>query len=79
MATRSPAAAGSRSSSGRRGLGVEHETEELLADGVVQVESEPVSLGDDRELPGLLVEARVRDRDRRVRGEQLDQLLVLVA
>ena len=57
---------------------VEHEAEQLLADGVVEVEREPVALGHDRELAALLVQARVRDRDRRMRGEQLDQLLVLV-
>ena len=58
---------------------LEHEAEQLLADGVVEVEREAVSLGDDRELPRLLVQARVRDRDRRMRGQQADQLLVLVA
>ena len=55
----------------RRGsLGFEHQAEQLLADGVMEVERKSVSLGDDRELPRLLVQARVRDRDRRVRGQQ---------
>ena len=62
---------------GRRGLRFEHEPEQLLADGVVEIERQPVSLGDDRELPRLLVQAGVRDRDRRMRGQEADQLLVL--
>jgi hypothetical protein len=44
----------------------------------VKVEREPVPLGDDRELPALLVEAGVDDRDRGVSGEHDDQLFVLV-
>ena len=60
-------------------LGAEDEAEQLLAHGVVEVEREAVPLGDDRELARLLLEARVRDRDRCVRGEQPDQLVVLVA
>src|SRR5215211_4071970 len=64
----------------RRGrLGPQHETEQLLADRVVEVEREPVPLGGDRQLARALVEARVRDRDRGVRGEESDQLLVLGA
>ena len=57
-------------------FGVENEAEELLADGVVEVEREPVPLGDDRKLPRPLVETGVGDRDRGVSGEQADQLLV---
>ena len=45
----------------------------------MQVEREPVPLRDDRELARLLVQACVGDRDRRMGGEQPDQLLVLVA
>src|SRR6266536_5107880 len=63
----------------RRSLGAEHDAEELLADRVVEVEREPVSLGDDGELPALLVQPGIRDRDRGVRGEQPDQLLVVAA
>ena len=37
----------------RRRLGLEHEAEQLLADGVVELEREPVALGDDRELARL--------------------------
>src|SRR5262249_24121534 len=37
---------------------------------------ESVAFGDDRELTTLLVQPGVRDRDRRVRREQLGQLLV---
>ena len=44
----------------------------------LQVQRQAVALGRDRELPRLLVQARVRDRDRRMGGEQPDQLLVLV-
>ena len=44
----------------------------------MEIQREPVALRDDRELARLLVQAGVRDRDRGVRGEQLDQLLVLV-
>ena len=61
----------------RRGrLGGEHEAEELLADDVVQLERQPIALRDDRQLAAALVQPRVGDRDRGVRGEQLDQLLV---
>ncbi len=74
--TCSRAAAGSRSSSVAGRLGAQDEAEQLLADGVVELEREAVALGDDRELAALLVQAGVRDRDRRVRGEQLDQLVV---
>ncbi len=61
-----------------RCLRAQHEPEELLADGVVEIERQPVALGGDRELPRLLVQARVRDRDCGMSGEQPDQLLVLV-
>ena len=61
---------------GRRRLGGQHQAEQLLADDVVELEREPVALGDDRQLPAALVQARVRDRDRGVRREQLDQLLI---
>ena len=57
-------------------LGGQHEAEQLLADRVVQLEREPVALGEHRQLAAALVQARVGDRDRGVRGEQLDQLLV---
>ena len=61
----------------RRGrVGAEVEAEQLLADDVVQLQREPVALGQDRQLPAALVQARVGDRDRCVCGEQLDQLLV---
>ena len=60
-------------------LGAEDEAEQLLAHRVVEVEREAVPLGDDGELARLLLEARVRDRDRRMRGEQPDQVVVLVA
>ena len=60
-------------------LGAEDEAEQLLAHRVVELEREAVALGDDGELARLLLEARVRDRDRRVRGEQPDQVVVLVA
>ena len=45
-------------------------------DRVVQLAREPVALLDDRQLAAALVQPRVLDRDRGVRGEQLDQLLV---
>ena len=45
-------------------------------DRVVQLEREPVALVEDRQLAAALVQPRVGDRDRGVRGEQLDQLLV---
>ena len=61
-----------------RHLGGQDEAEELLADGVVEIERQPVPLREDRELAALLVQAGVRDRDRRVCREQLDQLLVVV-
>src|SRR5436309_3413631 len=57
------------------GLGGEDDAVELLTDDVVELEREAVPLGDHRQLAALLVQARVRDRDRRVRREQLDQLL----
>ena len=60
----------------RCGFGGEDEAVELLADDVVQVEREAVALGDHGELAALFVEACVGDRDRGVRGQQLDQLLV---
>ena len=61
----------------RRGrLGAEVEAEQLLADDVVQLERQPVALGQDRQLAAALVQARVGDRDGGVRGEQLDQLPV---
>ena len=60
-------------------LGAEDEAEQLLAHRVVELEREAVALGDDGELARLLLEARVRDRDRCVRGEQPDQVVVLVA
>ena len=60
-------------------LGAEDEAEQLLAHRVVELEREAVALGDDGELARLLLEARVRDRDRRMRGEQPDQVVVLVA
>ena len=60
-------------------FGLQHQAEQLLADGVVEVERQPVPLGDDGELPRLLVQPGVRDRDRRMRCEQADQLLVLLA
>ena len=59
-----------------RGLGDEREAEQRLDDGVVQVAREPVALLDDGELAAALEERRVLDRDRRVRGEELDQVLV---
>ena len=59
-------------------FGLQHQAEQLLADGVVEVERQPVPLGDDRELARLLVQPGVRDRDRRMRCEQADQLLVLL-
>ncbi len=71
-----PRAVGIRVELRRGGLGAEHQAEQLLADDVVELEREPVALGDDRQLAAALVQPRVRDRDRGVRGEQLDQLLV---
>ncbi len=59
-----------------RRLGREREGEELLRDRVVQLERQAVALVEDRELAAALVQPGVRDRDRRVRGQQLDQLLV---
>ena len=63
----------------RGGLRVQHEAEQLLTDGVVQIEREPVALGDHRKLAALLVQAGVRDRDRRVSRQQLEHLDVLVS
>ena len=60
------------------GLGREHDPEELLRDRVVQLAREAVSLLDDRELAAALVQPRVLDRERGVRGERLDERLVVV-
>ena len=60
----------------RRGLGGQHQPEQLLAHHVVQLERQAVALGEHRQLAAALVQARVGDRDRGVRGEQLDELLV---
>src|SRR5438105_3069461 len=57
-------------------VGGERHAEERLVDGVVELAREPVPLLDDGELSAPLVQARVLDRDGRVRGERLDQLLV---
>ena len=62
----------------RRRLGRERDAEQPLRDRVVQLAREPVALLDDAQLAAALVQARVLDRDRGVRGEQLDQLLVVV-
>ena len=59
-------------------LGGEHHAEQLLADHVVQLEGEAVSLREDRQFAAALVQAGVGDRDRRVRGQQLDQFLILL-
>ena len=50
----------------------------VSADGVVELQREPVSFREDRQLPASLVEARVGDRDRGVCREQLDQRLVTI-
>ena len=60
------------------GLGGEHDAEELLRDRVVQLAREPVALLDDAQLAAALVQARVLDRERGVRGERLDERLVVV-
>src|ERR671928_654370 len=57
-------------------VGGERDAEERLVHGVVELAREPVPLLDDGELAAPLVEARVLDRNRRVPGERLDQLLV---
>jgi hypothetical protein len=62
-----------------RGLGGEREREELLGDDVVQLERQAVALGEDRQLAAALGQPGVRDRDRRVGGEELDDLEVVVA
>ena len=49
-AARAPAAGSSRSSSVPADSAAEHEREELLADDVVELEREPVALGEDRQL-----------------------------
>ena len=49
---------------------------EALDDPVVELLSDALALFDDRQLLDLLVQPRVLDRDARVVGEQLDQLLV---
>ena len=59
-----------------RRLGGQHDAEQLLHDGVVELAREPVALLDDAELAALLVQPGVLDRDRRVRGQQPDQPLV---
>ena len=53
-----------------RRLGREHDAEQLLGDGVVQLAREPVALLDDAQLAAALVQPRVLDRERGVRGEQ---------
>ena len=78
LATCSPRRGGIRSSRVRAASAVSSSPNSFCADGVVEIEREPVALRDDRELARLLVQAGVRDRDRGVRGEQPDQLLVLV-
>src|SRR6201999_3741133 len=62
-----------------RRLGRQRDAEQPLRDVVVQLAREPVALLHDRELAAALVQARVLDRDRGVRRQQRDQLLVLVA
>jgi hypothetical protein len=44
----------------------------------VQLAGEPVALFDDAQLARALVQARVLQRERSVRGERLDELLVAV-
>src|SRR3954454_12324043 len=58
------------------GLGGQHQAEQPLAHGVVQLERQPVALRQRGQLAAALVQPRVDDRDRSVRGQQLDQLLV---
>ena len=60
------------------GLGGEHDAEELLRDRVVQLAGEPVALLDDAQLAAALVQPGVLDRERGVRGERLDERLVVV-
>ena len=62
----------------RRRLRRQRNAEKRLADRVVQLAREAISLLDDRQLATALVQARVLDRDRGVGGQQLDQLLVRV-
>src|SRR5919197_1269273 len=57
-------------------VGGERDAEERLVHRVVELAREAVPLLDDGELAAPLVQARVLDRDRRVPGERLDQLLV---
>ena len=59
-----------------RRLGRQRDPEQPLGDAVVQLAREPVALLDDAQLARALVQAGVLDRDRRVGGQQLDQLLV---
>ena len=61
------------------GLRGEHDAEQLLHHGVVQVAREPVALLDHAQLARALEQAGVLDRDRGVRGEHDDQPLVVVA
>ena len=59
-----------------RRLGREHDAEQLLGDGVVQLAREPVALLHDAQLAAALVQPGVLDRERGVRGQQRDQALV---
>lgn len=60
-----------------RGLGRQPQREQLLADRVVQLMGEPGALLGDGELPAALVQPGVGEGDRRMLGEDRQQLLVL--
>jgi hypothetical protein len=72
--TRASSARGVRC--GQRGGGRQAKREELLRHRVVQLPRQPGAFLDDRKLAVALVQPRVRHRDRRVRREQREELLV---
>ena len=72
------ALAGSGSTSSAAASAVSADREQRLRDRVVQLARQPLALLDRRQLAAPLVQAGVLDRDRRVRRERSDQLLVVV-
>ena len=54
------------------------EAEQLLRDGIVELPGEPGTLLEDGELTAAFVQARVRQRDRGVGGEEADEPLVVL-
>jgi hypothetical protein len=62
---------------GGRRLGRQAQAEQLLGHRVVQLAGDPVAFLHDGQLPAALVQPRVDQRDRRVRRQDAQQLLVV--